>query len=521
MAFEDVTERKKAAEARYRRLFEAAKDAIVIVDGHSGDLTELNPFGEQLFGYSRSELVGRKMWDAGPLKDIVDVRGVLAKVTADGVVRLPDLNLSARDGSLVQVEAVANAYDDGDQKMVQFNLRDIGDRKRFERQMEHTQKMESLGLLAGGIAHDFNNLLAGIMVNASMVLSEMEKDSPSLPSLRELMRASERAANLTRQMLDYAGKGRFVTEHNDLNELIRDISVLVRSSLPKMVTFDLVLTSDPTYVDGDSGQIQQLIMNLVINAGEAIPEGRPGAVTVRTQVRELTAGQLLEYVEGQHLGSGKYVVLGITDTGSGMDEATQSRIFDPFFTTKFTGRGLGLAAALGIIRRHHGAIRLHSELGRGTSFQVLLPASSSPPVKRRDVSPSPTVAGEGIVLLVDDEETIRNGAKAGLERSGYRVILAENGADGVRIFRDRHSEISAVVLDRTMPGMGGEEALAEMQDIEPKVPIILSTGYDEAETLSRLAGRNLAGFLQKPYTIETLLSEIQSALSRKMSGNSG
>ena len=205
---------------------------------------------------------------------------------------------------------MANAYDDGDQKMVQFNLRDIGDRKRFERQLEHTQKMESLGLLAGGIAHDFNNLLAGIMVNASVVLSEMEKDSPSLPSLRELMRASERAANLTRQMLDYAGKGRFVTEHNDLNELIRDISVLVRSSLPKMVTFDLVLTSDPTYVDGDSGQIQQLIMNLVINAGEAIPEGRPGAVTVRTQVRELTAGQLLEYVEGQHLGSGKYVVSG-------------------------------------------------------------------------------------------------------------------------------------------------------------------------------------------------------------------
>jgi CheY-like chemotaxis protein len=322
-------------------------------------------------------------------------------------------------------------------------------------------------------------------------------------------------------MLDYAGKGRFVTEHNDMNELIRDISVLVRSSLPKMVTFDLVLTSDPTYVDGDSGQIQQLIMNLVINAGEAIPEGRPGTVTVRTQVRELTAGQLLEYVEGQHLGPGKYVVLGVTDTGSGMDEATQSRIFDPFFTTKFTGRGLGLAATLGIIRRHHGAIRLHSELGRGTSFQVLLPASSSPPVKRRDINPSPTVAGEGIVLLVDDEETIRNGAKAGLERSGYRVIVAENGADGVRIFRDRHSEISAVVLDRTMPGMGGEEALAEMQDIEPKVPIILSTGYDEAETLSRLAGRNLAGFLQKPYTIETLLSEIQSALSRKMPHNSG
>jgi two-component system, chemotaxis family, CheB/CheR fusion protein len=521
LAFEDVTERKKAAEARYRRLFEAAKDAIIIVDAHSGDITELNPYGEQLFGYSRAEVVGRKMWEAGPLKDLADARALLARVTAEGVVRLPDLSLSARDDSVVQVEAIANAYDEGDQKMIQFNVRDIGERKRFERQLEHTQKMESLGLLAGGVAHDFNNLLAGIMVNTSLVLAETEKDSPSLSSLREVMRASERAANLTRQMLDYAGKGRFVTEHNDLNELITDISALVRSSLPKMLTFDLVLTSDPTYVEGDSGQIQQLMMNLMINAGEAIPAGRPGAVTVRTQVRELSAVQLQGYVDGEHLGSGKYIVLEVIDTGSGMDEATQSRIFDPFFTTKFTGRGLGLAAALGIIRRHHGAIRIDSELGRGTSFQVVLPASGRGPVKQPDGTAPPTLVADRTVLLVDDEDTVRNGAKAGLERNGYRVIVAENGADGVRIFRDRHGEISAVVLDRTMPGMGGEEALAEMQAIEPKVPIILSTGYDEAETLSRLAGRNLAGFLQKPYTIETLLGEIQSALNRNVACNSG
>ena len=515
LAFEDVTERKKAA-GRYRRLFESAKDAIVIMDASGGKLTELNPFAEQLFGYSSAELAGREMWSEGPLKDLANAQGVLAKVIAEGAVRWSDLSLTARDGSVVQVDALASAYSDGGQKMVQFNLRDIGERKRFERQLEHTQKMESLGLLAGGIAHDFNNLLAGIMLNVSAAQAEIENDSAPASSLREVMRASERAANLIRQMLDYAGKGRYVTEHNDLNQLITDISALVRTSLPKMATFELALTGDPACVDGDSGQIQQLIMNLVINAGEAIPEGRPGVVKVRTQVCQLTALQLLEYVNGELLSPGRYVVLEVIDTGSGMDKAIQSRIFDPFFTTKFTGRGLGLAATLGIIRRHNGAIRLDSELGRGTSFQVLLQASAVSPETRPGIIEPPAFAASGTVLFVDDEEILRKGAKAAMERRGYRVIVAEDGADGVRVFRERHSEISVVVLDRTMPGMGGEEALTEMQAIDPKTPIILSTGYNESETLSHLEGCNLAGFLQKPYTIDSLLSRIQSALNQRM-----
>ncbi len=456
------------------------------------------------------------MWSDGPLKDMADAQGVLTKVIAEGAIRLPDLSLSARDGSVVLVEALANAYYDGRQKMVQFNLREIGERKRFERQLEHAQKMESLGLLAGGIAHDFNNLLAGIMLNVSLAQADLEKDSPSASSLREVMRTSERAANLIRQMLDYAGKGRYVTEHNDLNELITDISALVHSSLPRMATFELALTGDRAYVDGDSGQIQQLIMNLVINAGEAIPEGRPGTVTVRTQVCELTAPELLEYVNGELLGPGRYLLLEVTDTGSGMDKTIQSRIFDPFFTTKFTGRGLGLAAALGIIRRHGGAIRLDSELGRGTSFQVLLPASAQAPETKTGATTLPTFAADSTVLLVDDEEVLRNGARAAMERRGFRVIVAGDGADGVQIFRERHREISVVVLDRTMPGMSGEEALVEMQAIEPTVPIILSSGYNEEETLSHLTGRTPAGFLQKPYTIEALFGEIHSALNRKV-----
>ena len=229
LAFEDITERKREAEARYRRLFEAAKDGILIVDAFSGEITDVNPFTEELFGYSRAELVGKEFWAAGPLKEIPEGRELIARIREQGVIQFPDVTLNSRDGRPVQVEAVANVYDEGDRKVIQFNVRDIANRKRFERQLEHTQKLESLGLLAGGIAHDFNNLLTGVMGNASLVLTDMDRDNPSRPLMRQIVQASERAANLTRQMLAYSGKGRFVSEPIDLNQLVAEISALVQS----------------------------------------------------------------------------------------------------------------------------------------------------------------------------------------------------------------------------------------------------------------------------------------------------
>jgi len=521
MAFEDVTERKRAADERYRRLFEVATDAVIIFDALSGEITDLNPVAEQLFGFPRAEMVGRIMGDTGIIGEPEEANSLRERVVLEGLVLRRNLTLTSRDGRQMQVEATASAYDEGGRKMVQFNVRDNTERRKFEAHLEQTQKLESLGLLAGGIAHDFHNLLAGIMINASVRLAELDKDDATAPYLREILRSSERASVLTRQMLDYAGKGRFVAEHTDLNELITDISVLVRSTLPKRVELTVSLTDDSAYVDGDPGQIQQLIMNLLINAGEAIPEGRPGAVTLRTEVRDFTADELRQYSASLQPEPGKYCVIVITDNGSGMDETTRFRMFDPFFTTKFTGRGLGLAAALGIIKRHHGAIRVDSEVGRGTSFHVLFPASTAAPARRQTLAAPRPVVTTGLVLVVDDEDTIRLGVKTGLERSGYQVIVAATGLDCIRIFRDRHQEISIVILDRTMPGMGGEEVLAQMQAIDAKVPVILSTGYSEAETLSRVSGPNLAGFLQKPYPIATLLEEIQSILNRKPESGSG
>jgi signal transduction histidine kinase len=267
-------------------------------------------------------------------------------------------------------------------------MRDITDRRRFERHLQHTQKLESLGLLAGGIAHDFNNLLTGIMGNASLGLTELPDSAPIRRNLREIVSASERAADLTRQLLAYAGKGRFVLERIDLSQLVREIEPLIRTSIPKMVDIQLDLGAGLPSVEADPGQIQQLVMNLIINGAEAIGEANPGAVVIRTETRDLDAEEIRREFPNDPLSPGSYVGLEVRDTGSGMDEATRNKIFDPFFTTKFQGRGLGLAAVSGIVRAQKGAIRVYSSPGRGSSFQVLFPAVAAKPAKRGPRKPA-------------------------------------------------------------------------------------------------------------------------------------
>jgi CheY-like chemotaxis protein len=285
-------------------------------------------------------------------------------------------------------------------------------------------------------------------------------------------------------------------------------------SAPESIASLSSLGSELPAVEADPGQVQQVVMNLIINGAEAVGEGQAGTVVVRTGTRDLSAEDIQREFASHRLVPGKYVAIEVRDSGAGMDEATQARIFDPFFTTKFQGRGLGLAATSGIVRRHKGAIRVYSSPGRGTSFHVLLPAlaTQTPGLALRCV---PTVTPTaGAVLFVDDEQSIRMLAKSALERNGWRVLVANNGAEAVQRFEERQDDIALVILDLAMPVMGGEEAWARIKALRTGVPVIISSGYGETEASGRFTGKDIAGFLQKPYTVTQLMEAIAIVLGQ-------
>jgi CheY-like chemotaxis protein len=349
------------------------------------------------------------------------------------------------------------------------------------------------------------------MGNASLVLESLPSSSPNYAPLSHVVQASERAAHLTQQMLAYAGKGRFVTEKIDLSSLVEEISSLIQTSIPKSVQLRLELGPGLPAIDADPGQIQQLVMNLVINGAEAIGEGQNGTVFVATGIQEIDEAYLRQNFAAElHLGT--YVSLEVQDTGCGMTEETKRRIFDPFFTTKFTGRGLGLAAALGIVRGHRGTIRIYSVPGKGSTFKVLLPATAGVAQSARGVEIQSELRGSGIILVVDDEEVVRNTAKTALERYGYSVLLAEDGQTGVDMFRE-NGEIVLVLLDMTMPLMNGQEAFRQIQRIRATAKVIISSGYNEVEAIRRFTTKGIGGFIQKPYTASKLASTVKRVLN--------
>jgi signal transduction histidine kinase len=406
---------------------------------------------------------------------------------------------------------------DGDGRVVKwFGLSlDIHDQRETEEAMRQSQKLESIGILAGGIAHDFNNLLTGILGNASLALRVLPAVSPAREMVHDVVMASERAAGLTGQLLAYAGRGRFNIEHVNLATMARDISGLLRASTPRKVAIQLDVDPALPPIEADASQLQQVLMNLVLNAAEAIGDNS-GTVRVRAWVRQLTAEEIAQQHSRFSLNPGPHVEVEVTDTGAGIDPANLSRIFDPFFTTKFMGRGLGLAATLGIVRGHKGSITVRSEPGRGSTFLILLPAVAEASAPPATVANAPGEGRGELILIADDEEIVRRAARATLQEAGYRVLEAEDGLAALDLFRRQGDEIALVLLDMTMPILSGDEAVRHMMRIRPDAVVVASSGYGELEARRRFEGTDVSGFLQKPYSSEQLIALV-SRLARRPS----
>lgn len=390
---------------------------------------------------------------------------------------------------------------------------DITERLRTEAALRQTQKMESLGVLAGGIAHDFNNLLVAMLGQTSLALSKLSPSSEARLHVEKAVLAASRAADLTRQLLAYSGGGQFEQRPMQLNALILENLHLFEVAIPKHVQLRSDLAADLPLIDGDTGQIQQVIMNLIINASEAIGE-QPGMVRVTTRPIMLVGdeGYWTQYT-GTRLPAGQYVQVAVSDTGSGMSADTLARIFDPFFTTKFTGRGLGLAAVLGIVRSHGGGLQVKSQSGQGTTFQLLFPVSTALPVAPAVELPTSEVSMSGqLILVIDDEEPVRLAVTDILDDCGLSVITADDGAAGVALYRERQSEIQLVLLDLSMPGQSGEETLAQLHAVNPQARVILSSGYNQVEVARRFANSSYSGFIQKPYDDVTLINAVKRFL---------
>ncbi len=393
---------------------------------------------------------------------------------------------------------------------------DISARVQAEEALRQSQKLESLGVLAGGIAHDFNNLLTTIMGNAEMLRPWLANgDVKGRSHLDRIERTTRRLAELTRQMLAYSGRGEFTVAAVDLNAIVSEMTDLLAVSTPKNVQVIYHLDPELPTIQADAAQMRQVILNLLTNATEAIGEHQRGEVIIRTDVATMDAEQLHETFGGQDIEPGHFVVLEVSDSGSGMSTETVSKIFDPFFTTKFTGRGLGLAALRGIIRSHRGGIRIFSRLGEGTVFTLLFPAignhpAQSPPDKKRLVDVG-GIAG-ATILLVDDEESLRSLMALSLEEAGCTVIQAVDGEDGVEQFRCHQAEIDLVVLDLTMPRMNGDEVFRQIVDSEPATKVILISGYTQEDVARHFTGHRVMGYLEKPFPPSELVAKIRLVL---------
>jgi PAS domain S-box-containing protein len=518
-----VTERKKAeaalraSETRYRRLFESAKDGILILDADTGQVVDANPFLISLLGYTHADLLGKALWDLGPFKDVAVSRTAFRELQEKDYVRYEDLPLETRDGRLISVEFVSNVYLVGPTKVVQCNIRDITERKRreaehkkLEQQLQVSQKMEAVGLLAGGVAHDFNNLLSVILSYTQFATQALREGDPLKDDLLEVKKAGDRAAVLTRQLLAFGRKQVLQSVPLNLNQVAEGVEKMLRRILGEDIDFVQVLAPDLGVVRADSGQIEQVLMNLVVNSRDAMSGG--GKLTIETSNVELDD----EYA-AHHVGvkPGPYVQLAVTDTGCGMDEQTKTQLFEPFFTTKEKGKGtgLGLSTVYGIVKQSGGNIWVYSELGVGTTFKIYLPRELS--VKATDTrlrAIPKTATGTETILVVEDEEALRKVAKRSLEAVGYAVLTASAGAEALLISAQHAGTIHLLLTDVVMPRMSGKALAQALLKTRPMVKVLYMSGYADNAFVHHGVVDEGTYFLSKPFTATDITLKVRTVL---------
>jgi two-component system cell cycle sensor histidine kinase/response regulator CckA len=518
----NITDQKRAevqltaSEELLRIIVEGTLDMFFYVHNTHGIFTYVSPSVVRITGHSVAEWIAHydKFTTDSPVNQ--QMRENTETALRAGAVADPyPCEIWHADGRRIMLEINERPiFRDGTVIGVQGVARDITERRRLEEQLIQSQKMESIGLLAGGIAHDFNNILGGILGYASYLKSVVPAEDHIFQHLDTIERSALRAADLTAKLLAFARGGKYVVKPININAVVEETLRLLRGSFDKNIVIEERLSHDIPAIEADAGQIQQVIMNLCVNARDAMPGG--GKLTLTTSVVSWPTAALLSQPDARHT---RHVCVTVRDTGSGIDQSILGKIFDPFFTTKEKGKGtgLGLATVYGIVKNHSGHIDVHSEIGRGTSFDVLFPA-----VEMRAVSHEEKLekvsGGNETILVVDDEETIRRLLRDLLQAKGYRVVEAADGREALRVFEEHGGRIDLVILDMVMPEMGGREAYVHLRELNPDIRTILSTGYAEDERARELMSMGVMAFVQKPYRVDVLAAVVRSVLDTPRGG---